>query len=532
MSSSPAKKRAKTSGDSDMNLDEDLKSLLKDENDRIFDENEWKETLFEQYIGPYEEFLNSTSTLVKLIVSDEIYYEDKDRSYDRWSHHEFSWIKEPMPDIHVYVGLFFGEEAEKQSRDQEEKQGVDAFIEIQNKIAGSWSEVRRMPIKKLARNILTYLQAQSAKLDPEDLFRLCVMYGLSSAAEAVVNGKLFGVKKKKRKKKASTLSVNTPLEYAKDDFMGSATFFMPALGYAATIGHQHVISKLLEIGADLQTPHGVQHENKEYMEIKTHRVGAMPLKRAILVNQPEMVKFLASNCGVQFRWLSNKDLETIFNKLFHIECQGDEYGPVWWSNKFNPEEYFGMSDLRRARAKNCYKQKQKMLQEVIDAGIPSDLFFPTIDLSIDEEMTKEAEMQGMKEPDSKMCRKATMKMTRRERKARQFLTMATMEFNCFAKRKDTKSTLEFYQDCLKLWSDKDDSQESVMDKFEEADPRWRLKREEKKGHDAFQPWWETHRDDCEEEKDFADDSSEEMIGIQMGGFYASDDSSDEESSAD
>eukprot|EP00594_Rhizosolenia_setigera_P009685 CAMPEP_0178973842 /NCGR_PEP_ID=MMETSP0789-20121207/22003_1 /TAXON_ID=3005 /ORGANISM="Rhizosolenia setigera, Strain CCMP 1694" /LENGTH=516 /DNA_ID=CAMNT_0020661865 /DNA_START=55 /DNA_END=1605 /DNA_ORIENTATION=- len=516
-----------------MNLDEDLKSLLKDENDRIFDENEWKETLFEQYIGPYEEFLNSTSTLVKLIVSDEIYYEDKDRSYDRWSHLEFGCMTGTTPDIHIYVGLFFGEEAEKESREKGGKERVDAFIEIQNKIAGEWSEVRRMPIKKLARNILTYLQAQAAKLDPEDLFRLCVMYGLSSAAGAVVNGKLFGVNKKKRKKKKGpTLSVNTPLEYAKDNFMRSATFFMPALGYAAIIGHQHVISKLLELGADLQTPYGGQHENAEYVEIKTHRVGAIALKKAILAKQPEMVKFLTSNCGVQFRWLSNQDLETIFKKLFHIECQGDEYGPVWWSNKFNPEEYMGMSDLRRARAKNCYKEKQKMLQEVVNAGIPSDLFLPTIDLSIDEEMTKEAEMKGMKEPDSKMCRKATMKMTRRERKARGFLTMATMQFNCFAKRGDTKSTLEFYQDCLKLWSDKDDSQESVMDKFEEADPRWRLKREEKKGHDAFQPWWETHRDDCEYEEDFADDSSHEMVGIEMNGFYASDDSSDEESSAD
>lgn len=530
MSSSPAKKRAKTSGDSDMNLDKDLKSLLKDENDRIFDENEWKETLFEQYIGPYEEFLNSTSTLIKLIVSDEIFYEGKDRSHDRWSQLEFMWIDKPRPDIHVYVGLFFGEEAEKQSRDQEKKEGVDVFIEINKKIAQSWSEVRRMPIKKLARNILTYLQAQAAKLDPVDLFRLCVMYGLSSAAGAVVNNK-FGVKKKK--KKASTLSINTPLEFSKDNLISPATFFMPAIGYAATIGHQHVISKLLELGADLQTPYGVQHENAEYMEMKNYRVGATALRRAILLNEPEMVKFLASNCGVQFRWLSNSDLESIFNTLFHVNCQGDEYGPVWLSNKFDPEEHFGMSDLRRARAKNCYKQKQKMLQEVINAGIPSDLFFPTIDLSIDEEMTKEAEMKGMREPDSKMLRKVTMKMTRRERQARKFLTMATMEFNCFTKRKNAKSTLEFYEDCLKLWGDKNDSQESVMDKFEEADPRWRLKREEKKGHDAFQPWWETQRGDCDEEEDsFAEDSSEDMFGIQMSSFHETDDSSDEESSAD
>lgn len=96
-----------------------------------------------------------------------------------------------------------------------------------------------------------------------------------------------------------------------------------------------------------------------------------------------MVKQLV-DCGVQFRWLNTNELSRIFDTLFHINCDGDEYGPLWLPGTYDRERYFSMSDVRRHRAKCCYKEKEKMIMSIIHAGCPSDLFLPTMDTTINK----------------------------------------------------------------------------------------------------------------------------------------------------
>merc|ERR1711862_932593 len=108
--------------------------------------------IFEQLIGPYQEVLDSAAKLIKLVVSEEIYYYDTgyDRSDSCWCDPmpmcRYQYLDGPLPDIHVYVGLFLGAEKEQESREKakqdDENGGIDNFIEIQNSIGSRWNTTR------------------------------------------------------------------------------------------------------------------------------------------------------------------------------------------------------------------------------------------------------------------------------------------------------------------------------------------------------------------------------------------------------
>jgi len=500
-------------------------------------EEQLKLQLFEEHIGPYQEVLDSASALITKVVSDEIFYFETsyDRGFDRWWDPFHRHLEAPRPDVHVYVGLFNGAKKEQESRRQEreddESGGYEGFLKVQKEI----DVTRQLPILELARNILTYLAAQSAKSlnNTEDLLRFCCMYGLSGAAKNVLEGK-YGQLRLSLKTPAGTrtLTVNTPLlsprRNTKTDRLSGIfrNIYMPAMGFAVALGHRHVVSKLIELGADLQQPLGIQPANSQstYEEFKGENIGAVALRWAILTKQLDMVKYLAIDCGVQFRWLSGDDLKFIFEKLFNLDGCGDEYSPLWLPITYDQDRYTSMRDTRRYRAKCCYEEKQQMLRAVIDAGMPRDLFLPAVDVSIDHQVMQDAKYKGMDEPNHKMLKVMALKMTRRERMAREFISGATISFNSVTKKIKQKSSEEFYDYCLNLWKEQEQnvaSQESLLDKFEEADPRWRIKRENKKGYEAFQPWWEAHNDEWgSEEEDFEDryddvDEMEQATGLKL-----------------
>jgi len=505
-------KRNKPSLISDL---DELLTISVTDNDAA-DEEQQKLQLFEQLIGPYHEVLDSAAGLIELVVSEEIFYSNNtgyDRGFSRWDDPmcRYQYLDGHRPDIHVYVGLFLGAQKEQESRGQTKRGDIGNFIQIQNSVGSRSNAVREMPILELARNILTYLAAKATKSSTckEDLLRFCVMYGLSGAATNVLEGK-YG--RKKRKRKAPT-SKKTKRDFFLDL---NPRVKMPLVGYAALMGHRHVINKLLDFGIDWQQPLEPHEDDPSLKEhLKNQRIGAVALRWAILTKQPNMVKHLTINCGVQFRWLSNIDLTVIFQKLFHLEGQSDEFGPLWLPSTYDRYRYISMSDIRQYRAKLCYQEKQTILKAVIDAGMPRDLFLPAIDVTIDEKAMQEAKDKGMDTPDRKTWKSIELKMTHRERQAREYISEATMSFNGVAKRDKQKTIEEFYNYCLNLWNkrgDKADNQESLLSEYEEADPRWRLKREEGKGIQAFQPWWETIDNDADDNMDSEDEYSDSYEG--------------------
>lgn len=525
-------------------LDEDFKQLLRplllienydnvDNEDTIVppDKKEWSLQLFQQTIGPYQNVIDSARALVQLEVSDEIFYFEtsNDRGFDRWCDPLRRYLQGPRADIHVFVGLFFGIEEERESRkegkENDEEGGIEHFVTINNNIS---TRLREMPVLEVTYNILTRLSVEAAApgKSMDDLFRFCVMYGLSNAAHNVLMDK-YG--------NTGNLTVNSPLLVPKEEeertFFGGFDSFLPALGFATVFGHKHVIKKLVqELGADLQQPIGYKQKDKDFQLAENDRIGARSLVWAILTKQPEMVKELV-DCGVQFRWLNTNELSTIFNKLFHVNCDGDEYGPLWLPQSYDCEKYFSMSDIRRYRAKCCYKEKEKMIMSIINAGCPRNLFLPTIDTTITKIFDEEAKEKNMDEPERKKLRKVMdLQMTRREKKAREFIYGAACSFNYITKRDKQKSFEEFYDYCVNLWKDHQEmSQDVLLADFENADPRWRLElKKKKKGHIAFCPWWEafgSEDDDEEEESDYESGSElEQDIGLQP----AKDSDADEE----
>jgi len=475
--------------------------------------------LFETHIAPYDDLLNAAAAHVETMFGDEIFYckTSDDRGWGRYHEPTRLPIEGPKPDLNVWMGLFLGTAAGKTSRARFRYKDIQEAFRPAGRIRG-------MPIFKLARNILQYLATEANKLrNKSELFRFCATYGLSHAARNVLEGKYGPVEK--------DLTINTALVIppAKSDLNFHCPLCLPFVGIGAVLGYSHVVRFAVQtMEADLQTPMGMKLGSGQVKKVEDYRVGKEALRWAIVSKQPEMVHTLVEH-GVRFRWLSNEDLEVIWKILFHIDGQGDEYGPLWQPNPLDG----GMREMRRSRAKSCYNEKQKVLSAVIAAGLPRDLFVPPIDDSIERNAMEEAKAKGLKEPSPEMWMKIVRDMSRSERKRRYLIAMACTAYNQVTKRAQRKTTLEFYRHVLGMWNEPNNvvSQESNLTEFEDADPRWRLRQE--KGESMFRPWWEKSHSDCSEDEDSVEStSSYEVEDINYNVPMHSDDDDDYESESE
>ena len=506
----------------------------------IMDQDEWNLELFRQVIGPYQSIINSAKDLVWLEISEEIFYCETsyERSSSRWDDPLRNHIHGPKADMHVFVGLFFGTKEEQKTRrscDSSDQNGdcIDVYISIQNDYMNR--KLGLIPVLDLAWNILTYLTtdviagpktANSNTL--ENLLRFCVTYGLSNAAQNVLEGKYGNIQ---------TLTVNTPLwvpHTRQQCILFDWDYYLPVLAFAAILGHEHVVQKLIvDLGADLQQATAYKRKDKNLELMKDERVGVVALRWAILTKQPDMVKHLAGEeCGIQFRWMTTNDLHKLYVTLFHIDGHADEFGPLWLPPSYDRYRYHSMADVRRYRAKSCYKEKEKMIMAIIEAGMPRDLFLPTVDLSIDQNFKEESKKKGNEKLDRKAWKAAMLQMTRREKEARQFIGEATCSFNKVTKQDKRKTVEEFYTYCMQLWESQSNLQDVLLSDFEDADPRWRVNQERNKKNkkeNAFSPWWEDVRsdysDDDEEsyggssyEYEFEDRSRESVCSVDEDGL--------------
>eukprot|EP00550_Attheya_septentrionalis_P007690 CAMPEP_0198281842 /NCGR_PEP_ID=MMETSP1449-20131203/1717_1 /TAXON_ID=420275 /ORGANISM="Attheya septentrionalis, Strain CCMP2084" /LENGTH=577 /DNA_ID=CAMNT_0043977795 /DNA_START=56 /DNA_END=1789 /DNA_ORIENTATION=- len=498
--------------------------------------------LFETHIAPYEDLLNAAAAHVNMIFGDEIFYFNTsyDRGKGRYTDPTRRDIEGPKPDLHVWMGLFLGPAAEKASRARfakdEEDEGKICYEDIQKAFCPAGS-IRAMPILELARNILQYLETEANKLRHQsELLRFCATYGLSHAARNVLKGKYGEVEKE--------LTINTllviPCQPKISIFLSVRPICMPFVGIGAVLGYSHVVSFAVQtMEADLQTPMGIKLENGQVKKLEEYRVGKEVLRWAILSKQPEMVNTLVEN-GVQFRWLSNEDLEEIWKVLFHVDDgQSDEYGPRWLPSDYDPMMNYGggMREMRRYRARSCYKEKKTVLSAIIAAGLPRDLFCPPMDDSIETNAMEEAKANGLNEPSEKMWIKITREMSQSEGKRRDLIAMACVAYNQVTKRANKKTFCEFYQHMLAMWNTNKPnmcvSQESHLSEFEDADPRWRDC--QKKGETMFRPWWEeSHSDYWDDEDDSLESTTssnevEDTAGLRLLPMHIDESDGSEES---
>ena len=207
--------------------------------------------LFEMHIGPYADILEAAEEHVVLNYRDGVFYEDLSFRPEggRYAWPQRHWMQGPTPDLHVWMGLFQGREAEAEScryKEECEEKVEYCYGDIQKDMK---TKVRNLPILELARNILRYLKEEAEKAnDTVELLRFCATYGLSRAIGNVLQGKYGPV--------PGDLTVNTPLVIPKRKTEPSRLFphlsiCMPVFGIGALLGYTYLTRYLVKsLGAD------------------------------------------------------------------------------------------------------------------------------------------------------------------------------------------------------------------------------------------------------------------------------------------
>jgi len=444
-------------------------------------------TLFEQHIGPYHDVLGNAAKHAKNLWEDEYYCYHmicEPVNEERYIYPRLGGrvVKGPRPDPCVWVGLFLGRDYEERMRAElkqaDEIGSIDEYEALKRAIVDRSKHC--LSVLELTRNVLRYLRQESARLpDATNMLRFCALYGLSGAIDDILSGKYGHV---------DTLTIDSLLPFKEHDaktgdfsFLMFDEMFMPAWAFGSALGYRNVVRHCIRALGAKTDMHLACRMKKSGERKERDSLPGLMLHWAISRNQPEMLKCLVSECGFHFRWIAD-NLEEIFQLVFHVNHSSDEYG-VWRSRKYT-EEHWGDS---RFRARCCYKEKQKMLQIIIELGMPFELFIPQLNVEFEKKALKDATDRGLDEADEAMLKDYVESLTRLERKAQRPLYDAANEFLILQKRGTSLSLVEFYEKIVDMWKDQPTVQKSRLSDFEKLDPRWA--KYEEKGEEAFAPWW-------------------------------------------
>jgi len=405
-------------------------------------------------------------------------------------------VKGPCPDVCIWVGLFLGKDREIQVRNEMEraKEIEQLQYAVVNDALGQ--EAAQLSVLELARNILHYLALQADTSSPNKLLQFCATYGLSGAMSNVLKGK-YG-----RPIGNLTMDALFPMDIEQRSLppFEVGNLCLPAYAIGAVLGHCNVVRhSLQQLGARLDAPYGFERESGHVQEHKF--LPTIILFWVIKTNQHEMVQCLVE-CGFQIRWLFPV-MDPLFDMIFHIDRMGDEFG-VWRSKTYDPDKYYMDSRTmqRKYRAHCCYQEKQKMLQTMIEAGMPFDLFIPQINLDREKKLLDDMREQGLQEATADMARDFCASVSKAELKARNKIANASAEYNVFQKGDKGVTLVDFFETHLmNMWKDQPTVQASRLSEFEKLDARW--EKYEEKGEAASTPWWidndDSSYDDSEED---------------------------------
>ena len=212
--------------------------------------------------------------------------------------------------------------------------------------------------------------------------------------------------------------------------------------------------------------------------------------------------------------MPNESLRTIYHLLFHIGPQNDEFGFYYRSKDYDPFLYgpFDRRAQRKYRAQCIYNEKQKMLSALIEAGLPRELFLPKIDTSIDSRVRTIHRDKNMDSATKQKQLKEISKISRGERKARDYIYYACATYNTSSEDgKDTQHLDEFYHYLLDMWKEQSEENNNTEIRTEDGQ-----KSSEDLSEDGRSRWWldRSDSDDEEDEESAGDDSSREPMFME------------------
>jgi hypothetical protein len=204
-----------------------------------------------------------------------------------------------------------------------------------------------------------------------DFLRFSVMYGLDGVMKDILHGKYGEV--------GNEVTIDSTLQLDDKPFIDTPSFnqvklFYPPYAMGAILGHENiVVAALNELGAkwDVQVG-GKTNNDEESIRYSRHILPSDVFLWAFNMNSQTMIKCLVK-CGFQFRWIHHKHhMPVILKRIFEISLS--ETSPKW--TDIDEEELIFENSIHRRYSRATYKLQMKMLDLLINLGLPFELLYP------------------------------------------------------------------------------------------------------------------------------------------------------------
>lgn len=389
-----------------------------------------------------------------------------------------SFAKGPRPDYKVWLELFLGgeraEELLEGSCTLRELHDKDVDVKVEECIV--WEalkdEVTKLPMCDLLLNVLSYVRHKSDCEDHDNILRFAVLYGLDGVMRDLIHGGYGDLH-------PEDLTIDTLLEMSDEPiehYVFEQKFYLSALHLGAILGYPNIVmSAMNELEADIDAPLGLRSASP--FATHDHLSPAFVMEWVILKNMKEMLKVLIKDCGFQFRWMFHDHFkQTICKRIFELAEYEDN--PRWSGGLLEEDYAFESSRMRRRmRSAAAYKEQMKMLDCLIDLGLPFELLFPT-EVKVDEldELHKAKKLETRKQNRDYM-----RSLSRKDREAIDLAVEMSSSYNSLKNSEAEMLTLsDYYRMLKKKWEGKE-SQVARLDEFEALDPTWRAERRRQEG---------------------------------------------------
>ncbi len=426
----------------------------------------------------------------------------------------------PRPVSRVWLALFLGKERVENllvgSFPLRELHDKDNDVPAEEHVI--WKalkdEVTKLPQCDLLLNILSYVRNESWHDDTQDSFfdrtsilRFAVLYGLDGVMRDFVKGRYVDLGEEVRPEEQDRgvdLTIDTLLELSdkpiKEGFFYQKWFMSP-MHLGAILGYSNiVVTACNELGGNVDAPLGMITEHAGFKEWE-HCAASQVMQWVILNNMKPILKTLVEDCGFQFRWVFHANCKHIICKRI-FDLSEYEMDPRWKGALEEGDIVFECSRVRRGmRSAAAYKEQMKMLDYLIDLGLPFALLFPT-EVNID---ALEALVKAKKLETRKQNRDYMRSLSSDERAAIELASMMASSYNSLKNSEAEMLELrDYYRMLKKKWEWKK-SQVARLDKFEALDPTWRAERKRQEDGDSKE-------DDSGDELSYGSGSSYEFPG--------------------
>lgn len=405
--------------------------------------------------------------------------------------------KGPKPDAAVWAEMFLGRERFATLVDRAlplnhwpRRSNLDRSIALEEHIYLALRDnVPKLSALQLLENVLDYLLhrvKEDKTATRKDFLRFTVVYGLDGAMKDVLNG-AYSCNKNDDD---DEITINTLLplsdgvprppdeENMSRFHRGPMYMFLPAYALGAMIGHVNVVSTAIgELHATIDAPLEAFQGNSTPV-CHYHYTPGEVLFGAIMTNRQHVLKCLVKEHGFQFRWINHdREMEMIRWRLLadhELDCS------TFWTGDLDADDiYYEASSRqrRRLRARVSYQEQMKMLDLLIELGLPFLVLFPA-DLYRYIERLQQGSMEELRTFEGTLSKD--------EKKMKRIVWEACSSYNNVRQRHELWLSMgEFYSQQLNArWAAQHDAQTIKLGEYEALDSRWRAQMEEGNGESS------------------------------------------------